>query len=83
MVTVQNLLKSIYSKKGQDNRLAYRGFSIEACPDGLFGSGCFMNCSSGCNSTCNHVSGACTCNPGYKGQRCDQGENISNSALTA
>lgn len=46
------------------------------CPPGLYGYGCYQVCDCLNNSTCDHMTGTCYCNPGWKGTRCDQGENV-------
>ncbi|XP_071399924.1 multiple epidermal growth factor-like domains protein 10, partial [Centroberyx affinis] len=42
------------------------------CPPGSYGYGCRQVCDCLNNSTCDHMTGTCYCNPGWKGARCDQ-----------
>ena len=46
--------------------------SHPACPDGRWGSGCNQVCACLHNSSCDPVSGACTCGPGWRGDRCEK-----------
>lgn len=55
-------------------------FSAE-CPPGTFGYGCRQLCECSNNATCDHVTGTCYCNPGFKGIRCDQGEKMCGVAV--
>lgn len=45
------------------------------CPAGTFGYGCQQLCECMNNATCDYVTGTCYCSIGFKGIRCDQGEN--------
>lgn len=47
------------------------------CPAGTFGYGCRQLCECLNNATCDYVTGTCYCSIGFKGIRCDQGENSS------
>jgi len=41
------------------------------CPRGTYGPGCQLTCQcSGHSSACDHVTGTCSCNPGYQGIHC-------------
>ncbi|XP_010771684.1 multiple epidermal growth factor-like domains protein 10, partial [Notothenia coriiceps] len=42
------------------------------CPAGSYGYGCRQVCDCLNNSMCDHMTGTCYCNPGWKGPRCDQ-----------
>ncbi|XP_026128842.1 multiple epidermal growth factor-like domains protein 10 [Carassius auratus] len=42
------------------------------CPAGTYGYGCRQVCDCLNNSTCDHMTGTCYCNPGWKGMHCDQ-----------
>lgn len=55
-------------------------FSSE-CPHGSYGYGCRQVCDCLNNSTCDHMTGTCYCNPGWKGVRCDQGWDITFASL--
>lgn len=48
-------------------------FVLSGCPPGTYGFGCRQVCECLNNSTCDHMTGTCYCNPGWKGSRCDQG----------
>ena len=39
------------------------------CRPGKYGGGCRLNCECYNNASCHHVSGHCTCQPGFKGDR--------------
>lgn len=39
----------------------------EVCPNGTYGSECASTCKCKNGATCDPVTGACTCAPGYKG----------------
>ncbi|KAL0149764.1 hypothetical protein M9458_054954 [Cirrhinus mrigala] len=45
---------------------------LPECPAGTYGYGCRQVCDCLNNSTCDHMTGTCYCNPGWKGTRCDQ-----------
>lgn len=53
------------------------------CPPGTFGYGCQQLCECMNNATCDYVTGTCYCSPGYKGIRCDQGNNLSLSLTSS
>lgn len=42
-----------------------------ACPGGRYSDGCALVCNCVNSPPCDHISGSCTCNAGYMGQRCD------------
>lgn len=46
--------------------------SLSACPPGFYGIGCAEQCDCANGATCDHVSGACYCTPGWRGMRCDK-----------
>lgn len=48
---------------------------VPECPAGTFGYGCQQLCECMNNATCDYVTGTCYCSIGFKGIRCDQGEN--------
>ena len=45
-----------------------------ACANGTYGPGCQLTCqcSAAHTSTCDHVTGTCSCMPGYEGPLCDR-----------
>ena len=43
-----------------------------ACPEGRWGSGCNQMCACLHNASCDPVSGACTCQPGWQGSHCEK-----------
>ena len=43
----------------------------QACPEGFFGVECQSICNCGSGSTCDHITGECTCPPGQMGSLCD------------
>ena len=43
-----------------------------ACPDGRWGVGCNQVCACLHNASCDPVSGACTCSPGWRGDHCEK-----------
>lgn len=45
---------------------------LSACPPGFYGIGCAEQCDCANGATCDHVSGACYCTPGWRGMRCDK-----------
>lgn len=45
---------------------------ILGCDPGTFGAGCRGHCLCKNNATCNHITGACECGPGWRGQYCDR-----------
>lgn len=49
----------------------------EACPEGLFGARCEELCDCGDNISCHHVTGVCDCPRGWRGRRCEKGEEHS------
>ena len=42
-----------------------------ACPSGFYGYLCREKCLCKNGAACNHVTGKCTCKPGYTGTTCD------------
>ena len=53
----------------------WRGIYCDTpCPAGTWGPGCASHCDCEHGATCHHVSGACTCAAGYKGQHCEVGD---------
>ncbi|OXB82515.1 UNVERIFIED_CONTAM: hypothetical protein H355_000773 [Colinus virginianus] len=43
---------------------------IAACPDGYYGQNCLLPCSCSSDALCHHVTGECTCPPGWTGHDC-------------
>ncbi|KAG7226079.1 hypothetical protein INR49_018689 [Caranx melampygus] len=43
------------------------------CANGTYGPGCVQQCQCQNGADCDHVSGACTCSPGYAGTFCEKG----------
>ena len=41
------------------------------CPQGLWGEECAMTCDCSDRGTCLAANGACDCDPGWSGTRCD------------
>lgn len=56
--------------------------SFAECHSGTFGYGCQQLCECLNNATCDYVTGTCYCSLGYKGIRCDQGEEITETSET-
>lgn len=46
--------------------------SILECFDGLYGESCAFNCSCSTSSVCDSISGNCSCNPGFIGEKCTE-----------
>jgi len=42
-----------------------------ACADGRWGVNCSERCRCANQSDCDHVTGTCSCSPGWTGQNCD------------
>lgn len=42
------------------------------CVNGSYGQGCAQQCQCQNGALCDHVSGACTCSPGYAGTHCEK-----------
>ena len=51
------------------SRLLYKYLILQ----GFYGAGCNSICTCQNGGTCEHVTGACTCPPGIKGERCEDG----------
>ena len=51
----------------------YRLFCAE-CPQGMYGFECGQTCQCDNGAACDHVTGACTCTPGWQGALCNQGK---------
>ena len=48
-------------------------FFVEAaCPDGYYGLDCSSTCSCGNGAKCDHVTGDCSCPPGWVGDNCNE-----------
>ncbi|XP_071492048.1 uncharacterized protein [Diadema antillarum] len=58
-----------------------------ACPGGRYGEQCLSSCQCFKSTGCDHVTGACSCSAGWKGEHCEQrcavGEYGTNCALTS
>ena len=39
------------------------------CPEGYFGTNCVFTCSCQNDGVCNHMNGACQCQPGFTGNK--------------
>ena len=52
------------------NEMLYSTPSIPACPGGTYGANCQHECKCSNHGECDPVSGACTCLPGWHGERC-------------
>ncbi|XP_052279226.1 uncharacterized protein LOC127877412 isoform X4 [Dreissena polymorpha] len=51
--------------------LGWRGNNCDVeCEPQKFGQNCSQNCSLNCEGLCDHVTGHCSCKPGYSGQNC-------------
>lgn len=50
-------------------------FTVE-CPQGNYGQACAEDCTCRNITECDHVTGVCSCQPGYTGDDCAQGETI-------
>lgn len=50
----------------------FSNYQILVCEEGYFGNGCKGVCVCRNNATCNPISGACSCKPGWRGQHCDR-----------
>lgn len=73
-----DISKCMYCKCWQ--LIQHNFYSLSECPAGSYGYGCRQVCDCLNNSTCDHMTGTCYCNPGWKGTRCDQGNG--NRAFT-
>lgn len=56
-------------------------YCVSACPDGYYGLDCANTCSCGNGAQCDHVTGDCSCPPGWVGDNCNQRELLENSAV--
>lgn len=63
-----------YRGKGcnQGNHVLAPIMQIPECEHGTFGAGCRGTCLCKNNATCNHITGACECGSGWRGQYCDR-----------
>ena len=52
-----------------------------ACDEGRFGHNCKRICKCRHGSKCDHVTGSCTCKPGYTGKYCEISESFSRSII--
>lgn len=61
------------------NTLIFPLFAISACPNGMYGYNCTQKCAceTGTSQICHHVTGTCTCRPGYYGLLCEKSELIN------
>ncbi|KAB1277724.1 Multiple epidermal growth factor-like domains protein 11 [Camelus dromedarius] len=50
----------------------WKGRCQEECPFGTFGFQCSQRCDCHNGGQCSPTSGACECEPGYKGPRCQE-----------
>jgi len=46
------------------------GCVCAACRPGFYGAGCRLECQCPSGDPCNHVTGECSCPPGYTGKAC-------------
>ncbi|XP_052271625.1 multiple epidermal growth factor-like domains protein 11 [Dreissena polymorpha] len=67
-----NLEGSYQCTCNQGYRLAASRDSCLVCQPPHFGLNCSQTCSRNCNSTCHHVTGHCSCQPGYQLPDCNE-----------
>lgn len=55
-----------------DDFMSVYCFNIEGCPNGTYGPGCRRQCRCENGAECDHISGGCTCTPGWRGMFCSK-----------
>ena len=56
--------------------ISYLSHIYVECPQGKYGRDCAEDCICRSVIECNHIDGSCSCQPGYTGDDCTQGEII-------
>ena len=52
------------------------------CPQGRYGQDCREECTCRDITECHHITGSCSCKPGYMGDDCKQGETGKHTCMT-
>ena len=52
-------------------------FLFLACDSGMYGKECSGTCNCSAQKSCDPITGNCLCPPGRSGERCDEGEFLT------